>query len=225
MILEKAIASLQDLMKKEPPLEDVLEFVDKTKWRLQVDSRPFVEEALGCLDLIFLETKQEQDLQDSLEAFLLDYSHTTKFRPTIPVEALLWDLQEKAAALDEAAWRTTLYTRFAKTVDDLLEESLSEEEFLSELEAMDSLIAAADSSYEDTSVLPQEVTVESAATDLLLRQGVAEWRTALREAYESVEREDCDWDLIILQAERANRLLVALQHYNAELQAKVSDSR
>lgn len=225
MILEKVVLTLKDLVKNGSSLEDVLEFVDKAKWRLQVDSRSFVEEALAGLDLIVLEAEEEREVQDLLEAFLADYNHTTKFRPTIPVEALLWDLQEKAADLEEAVWRTTLFNRFAKVVDDMLEESVSEEEFLRELESMDSLIAEADSSYEETSVLPQEVTVESAATDLLLRQGVAEWRTALREAYESVEREDCDWDLVLLQAERANRLLMALQYYNAELQAKVRESR
>jgi hypothetical protein len=223
LTLENFVQALRELAEIGHSPDKLLDFLEEGAWRLQVDSRAFVGDALANLEQIVHLVEQGEAPDSLVETFLMEFAYTTAFRPDEPSEALLWDLQEKAAGLSERAWHTPLYIRFVSAVDALLGGATAEEEFLAELEAMDALIAQADSSYEDTSVLPKEVTVESSATDLLLRQGVTEWRTTLREAHESQALEDHDWDLSLLQAERANRLLMALQYYNVELQERVDE--
>lgn len=142
-----------------------------------------------------------------------------------PADLIEREIRAIAAGLEEEKWATESYLALEEGVDALLDDD-DDEALLETLEDMEEILERAYRPYREAQVVDSEITAESAATHKLLMEGIESWISALemlrQEEDTSVES---DWTGALAQAEHGNRLLVAVQVYNAQLQAQLASLR
>lgn len=137
--------------------------------------------------------------------------------PDPPHVVLENELREIASGISRDRWSTETYQNFEAAIDRFLD-GADEEVLWSQVDAIEDLLDRVQSSYQQTSILPKEVTMESKVTHQLLFEGIEEWREALTMLRDDQEGE-IDWNAVLLRAETGNRLLVAVQIYHQRLQS------
>lgn len=130
-----------------------------------------------------------------------------------------------ADELEEEKWATESYLTLEECVDILLDED-DDEPLLQALEEMEELLEKAYRPYREARVVDSEITAESAAAHRVLMEGIESWMTALEMIrQEDDPEEETDWSGALARAEYGNRLLVAVQVFNARLQAELAALR
>lgn len=137
--------------------------------------------------------------------------------PGLAEEALDSELRDIADGISDERWATGTYRDLEQAIDKLLAGG-DEEEFWTSIDTIEDLIQGVTDAYEGTTIVSDEVTLESFVTHHLWCEGVDEWLGALALLRdESVD--EPDWDFILQKAEHGNRLLVAIQIYNQRVQS------
>lgn len=135
------------------------------------------------------------------------------------------EIRAIAAGLEDEKWATESYLALEEGVDAFLDDD-DEEALVETLEDMEEILERAYRPYRETEVVDSEVAAESVAAHKLLMEGIESWISALEmlRQEEDVDK-DSDWTGALAQAEHGNRLLIAVQVYNAQLQAQLSSLR
>ncbi len=195
-------------------LEDVRQAVDVVIEGLKDEGQDGEEmlEALEALRPGLLETERPWP---HLSAFRAEFLQREMERP----EALLEEeLRQIATGLPKQRWRTETYIKLEKAVDAFLD-GREEDDLWKILDELESLIVGVAKSYQESTILGKEVTMESQTTHRLLLEGMDLWIETLGCAK---DEEEPDWDEILAQAEDANRLLAAVTVYNERIQSALA---
>ena len=116
--------------------------------------------------------------------------------------------RESAAALERTDWAVGSFVLLADAIQVYLDGDVGGLE--STLEELDQLLSSAWQPYETMPITPEEITAETVAGHIILREGFDFWFEALDEV-ESAAEEGRDFKAALRLAELGNRLLVAVQ--------------
>lgn len=121
---------------------------------------------------------------------------------------------ELSDALREDEWRTKAFCDFEQEMARFDNGEIDEETFVQFLEQREELILQTLHEYQQSSVLPHEVSAESVVAHRLLTKGMQAWLQGVQ----LVLKDEVDEGL--LEIEAGNRLLVAVQRLNLRVQAQ-----
>ena len=156
----------------------------------------------------YLVAIEEQLLQgvvphSRFSSFLLRFSQQ-------PVVSLESEFRTLASELHEAVWCTSTYLELEAALDSFDEDG-DELRLLDYLEVRKERIAQVLQSYADTTLVAEEVTLESVVGHRLLTEGLESWLKALELAEVGLQQRGPSWEVSLEAAERGNRLLLATQ--------------
>jgi hypothetical protein len=138
-----------------------------------------------------------------------------------PADRIEREIRAIASNLEDDRWATESYLSLEEGVDIFLDED-DDEALLETIEDMEEILEKAYHPYREAQVVDSEITAESAATHKLLMEGIESWISALEMLREEDSGDETDWSGALARAEHGNRLLVAVQVYNAQLQAQLA---
>lgn len=120
------------------------------------------------------------------------------------------DILNTAELLGEKEWQTPLWHRFVGALKSADSGQWSGWE--KTLQSIDTVLESALEQHASLRLTSQEVTRETAVSNLLLWEGLAAWQEALELARLAAE-EGQPWQDALEEAEQANRLLVSVGVY------------
>lgn len=157
---------------------------------------------------------------DTLRSALQEFRQRHGTPPLSAQERLESELRGIAAGLSEDRWCSGAYRELEQAVEAYL--GGGQEEDLTEVfDRLEDRLEQVHQGYLETPVVEREVTVESVVTHQLLQEGLQGWREVLHE-WQGEEAEEPDWDELLLRAEQANRLLIALQVFERRLRGALN---
>ncbi|MFN8610111.1 MAG: hypothetical protein U0931_21390 [Vulcanimicrobiota bacterium] len=124
------------------------------------------------------------------------------------------EMLELARTLSEEEWRTLAFHDFEAEVARFENGECDEESFVQFLENRERLILQTLQEYQQSSVLPHEVSAETVVAHRLLTDGMQAWLLGVQ----LVLKDEVDEGLAEIEA--GNRLLVAVQRLNQRIQAQ-----
>ena len=212
----EAISVVMDALQTE--LEEQSGRVKSTE---ETDDLDFVEDMFIALSELNSDFTDNGFSREKILGFRRDFlSETPTFLP--PEVILETELREIAEGLDEDRLSTGIHQLFASSVDALSENG-EEEPFWEVLEELEKLLERVSTTYAETTLLPEEVTLESQVTHALFVEAIERWKDSLLEiASVADEGGEQDWPFLLEETEYATRLLLAVQVYNERLQRALS---
>jgi hypothetical protein len=188
----------------------------------QFEALPEGQAMLDDLDEILTELESGGLAGPALREFRARYGGQPERAVESAASLLERQYRELASQLAESQWRTDTYRRVESALDRYLEDG-DEEPLLDALDAMEEILEKAYRPYREAPVLPSEVSAESYVGHRLLQEGIESWFSALEMLREEEDPErETDWAGALKLAEQGNRLLIAVQRLNAQVQAEAA---
>lgn len=179
------------------------------------------QEMLDELDEILAQLEEGGMAIASLEAFRDRYSLLSVVADSA-AEALEDEYRRLAENLPDGEWCTENYVLVENGVDIYLDEG-DDGPLLEALDTMSLVLESAYRPYREARIVDSEVSAESYVGHKLLQEGVECWLTALEMLR---QEEDCPeesgWSDALRKAEEGNRLLIAVQRLNAQVQVEAA---
>lgn len=150
----------------------------------------------------------------ALSAYYEKYAHLLQQKTVASGTALEKELRKLASDLDEEEWCTHAYLAFERGVEAF--ENGDSAPLSKVIKDMELTLEQAWEPYYQAPIMDYEIKAESVVGHLLLKEGVQEWYSALELARLAAKGKE-DWDEALAAAEYANRLLVAVQKFEARL--------
>ena len=187
----EAISVVMDALQTE--LEEQSGRVKSTE---ETDDLDFVEDMFIALSELNSDFTDNGFSREKILGFRRDFlSETPTFLP--PEVILETELREIAEGLDEDRLSTGIHQLFASSVDALSENG-EEEPFWEVLEELEKLLERVSTTYAETTILPEEVTLESQVTHALFVEAIERWKDSLLEiASVADEGGEQDWPFLL----------------------------
>ncbi len=177
------------------------------------------EEMLEVLEEVLEELERGAVPGDMLRSF---YTRFSSLRPPgeSAVEVLERQTRELADNLGDDQWRTSSFLDLEKSVEAYLDGG-EETSLLDALDEMTDRLEQSYKPYRESTILNSELSTESYVGHKLLKAGMEHWLMAIEilSQEESVDEELACREALT-QAEQGNRLLIAVQMLNAQVQAQ-----
>jgi len=226
---------IEQLIDSQEELYYLLEKIDEHSEDIDIDIFDFytelVQQAITILeDLEIKYSEEEISLEQSrkiIEEIRFLNKEIYKYQGTFPVKEnydIKDSIQEAYEKFQEEDYKTGNYIIIEEHIQQYLDGSISEEDFLDAIKKIKNVISSVEEQYENLPISQEELTLEVIRGDKLLTEGLMLWQEGLEIIEDCIYCETKDKDMFregLANIFTGNKRLVILQYFSEQIQRQV----